>query len=150
MAFTTGTTNVMKGARSGVQKLIKNEIPGLYDVGRHRPAYIFQQFVHLFWCSLFTTKPEVVLKHCPTRWFETIPQAISRALAALLSFNLPSVDQFLQSTENTSSHKLLSCMYLFPYPDQVVDDNYGALSYTHIANDSRYSCHVFNVYISCN
>ena len=27
------TTNVMKGARSGVQKLIKNEIPALYDVG---------------------------------------------------------------------------------------------------------------------
>ena len=27
------TTNVMKGARSCVQKLIKNENPGLYDVG---------------------------------------------------------------------------------------------------------------------
>ena len=27
------TANVMKGRRSGVQKLIKNEIPQLYDVG---------------------------------------------------------------------------------------------------------------------
>lgn len=27
------TTNVMKGARSGVQKLIKNENPSLHDVG---------------------------------------------------------------------------------------------------------------------
>ena len=33
VAFMLGMTNVMKGARSGVQKLIKNEIPTLYDVG---------------------------------------------------------------------------------------------------------------------
>ncbi len=33
MAFMSDTTNVMKGARSGVQKLIKDEIPTLYDVG---------------------------------------------------------------------------------------------------------------------
>ena len=33
VAFMSDTTNVMKGARSGVQKLIKNEHPTLYDVG---------------------------------------------------------------------------------------------------------------------
>ena len=33
MAFMSDTANVMKGCRSGVQKLIKNEIPQLYDVG---------------------------------------------------------------------------------------------------------------------
>ena len=32
VAFMSDTTNVMKGARSGVQKLIKNEHPSLYDV----------------------------------------------------------------------------------------------------------------------
>ena len=32
IAFMSDTTNVMKGARSGVQKLIKNEHPSLYDV----------------------------------------------------------------------------------------------------------------------
>ena len=33
VAFMSDTTNVMKGARSGVQKLIKNVHPTLYDVG---------------------------------------------------------------------------------------------------------------------
>ena len=33
MSFMSDTANVMKGARSGVQKLIKDEIPSLYDVG---------------------------------------------------------------------------------------------------------------------
>lgn len=33
VAFMSDTTNVMKGARSGVQKLIKKEMPTLYDVG---------------------------------------------------------------------------------------------------------------------
>ena len=33
VAFMSDTTNVMKGARSGVQKLIKNEHPSLYDIG---------------------------------------------------------------------------------------------------------------------
>ena len=31
IAFMSDTTNVMKGARSGVQKLIKNEHPSVYD-----------------------------------------------------------------------------------------------------------------------
>ena len=33
VAFMSDTANVMKGARSGVQKLIKDEQPMLYDVG---------------------------------------------------------------------------------------------------------------------
>ena len=33
VAFMSDTTNVMKGVRSGVQKLIKDENPMLYDVG---------------------------------------------------------------------------------------------------------------------
>ena len=33
VAFMSDTTNVMKGARSRVQKLIKNDNPHLYDVG---------------------------------------------------------------------------------------------------------------------
>ena len=33
IAFMSDTVSVMKGARSGVQKRIKNEMPHLYDVG---------------------------------------------------------------------------------------------------------------------
>ena len=33
LAFMSDTTSVMKGGRSGVQKLIKKEHPSLYDVG---------------------------------------------------------------------------------------------------------------------
>ena len=33
IAFMSDTANVMKGRRSGVHKLIKSEIPQLYDVG---------------------------------------------------------------------------------------------------------------------
>ena len=33
LAFVSDTASVMKGARSGVQKLIKNKMPQLYDVG---------------------------------------------------------------------------------------------------------------------
>ena len=30
-----------------------------------------QEFCNL-WCSLFTTEPEVILKHCPTRWLSLL------------------------------------------------------------------------------
>ena len=85
MAFMSDTANVMKGCRSGVQKLIKNEIPQLYDVGcichladltikagmAKLPVDIDQLFIDIFyyfhhsskrnqefsdlWCSLFTS-----------------------------------------------------------------------------------------------
>ena len=96
------TTNVMKGVRSGVQKLIKEENPNSYDVGcichledltvkagmESLPVNIDQLFVDIFyhflhsskrrqefiniWCSLFTTEPEEILKHCPTRWLSLL------------------------------------------------------------------------------
>ena len=102
VAFMSDTTNVMKGARSGVQKLIKNENPTLYDVGcichladltvkagmSTLPLDIDQLFVDIFyfffhsskrkqgfvdlWCSLFTSEPEVILKHCTTRWLSLL------------------------------------------------------------------------------
>ena len=83
MAFMSDTANVMKGCRSGVQKLIKNEISQLYDVGyichmadltitagmAKLPVDIDQLFIDIFyyfhhsskrnqefsdlWCSLF-------------------------------------------------------------------------------------------------
>ena len=102
VSFVSDTTNVMKGARSGVQKLIKNAIPTLYDVGcichladltvkaglKALPVNIDQLFIDIFyyfhhsskrkqqfvdlWRSLFSTEPEVILKHCPTRWLSLL------------------------------------------------------------------------------
>jgi len=96
------TTNVMEGARSGVQKLIKKENSYLYDVGcichladlcvkaRMKGLLIdidqllddiFYHFYysskrkqefHDIWCSLFTNEPEVILKHCTTRWLSLL------------------------------------------------------------------------------
>ena len=109
-AFMSDTASVMKGCRSGVQKLIKNEIPHLYDVGcichiadlaikagvSSLPVDIDQLFVDIFyyffhsskrsplfadhWCSLFTTEPKTILKHCPTRWLSLL-RRVHRYLA---------------------------------------------------------------------
>ena len=102
LAFMSDTTNVMKGARSGVQKLIRNECPYVLDVGfichladlaaksgmKALPVDIDQLFVDVFyyfyhsskrkqdfcdlWCSLFTSEPQTILKHCTTRWLSLL------------------------------------------------------------------------------
>ena len=102
LSFMSDTTNVMKGARSGVQKLIRNECPHVLDVGcichladlivksgmQSLPVNVDQLFVDVFyyfyhsskrkqefcdlWCSLFTTEPQTILKHCPTRWLSLL------------------------------------------------------------------------------
>ena len=96
VAFMLDTTNVMKGARSCVQKLICNECPHLYDIGcichvtdltikagmEILPVDIDQLFVDISyffyhnrkrkeqfaenWRSLFSSEPSTILKHCTT------------------------------------------------------------------------------------
>lgn len=102
IAFMSDTTNVMKGSRSGVQRLIKNECPNLYDVGcichladltikagmKALPVDIDHLFIDIFyyffhsskrkqefvdnWYSLFSSEPQTILKHCPTRWLSLL------------------------------------------------------------------------------
>ena len=112
IAFMSDMANVMKGSQSGVQKLIKNEIPSLYDVGcichladltikagvQSLPIDIDQLFVDIFyhfhhsskrhqqfadlWQSLFSTEPDIILKHCPTRWLSLL-RCVGRYLKQL-------------------------------------------------------------------
>ena len=102
IAFMSDTTNVMKGARSGVQRLIRNECPHVLDVRciRHLadltikagigalPVDIDKLFIDVFyyfyhsskrkqefcdlWCSLFISEPQTILKHCTTRWLSLL------------------------------------------------------------------------------
>ena len=120
------TTNVMKGARSGVQKLIKEEIPTLYDVGcichlanltikaglQELQIDIDQLFVDIFyyfqhsskrnqefvdnWHS-FTSEPGVILKHCPTRWLSLL-RCVERYLKQIDGL----VSYFLSCSEETA------------------------------------------------
>ncbi len=94
------TANVMKGCRSGVQKL--NESPSLYDIGcichladlcikagmSTLPIDIDQLFIDIYyyfqhsskrnqefvdmWHYFYTCEPKVILKHCPTRWLSLL------------------------------------------------------------------------------
>ena len=91
------TTNVMKGARSGVQKLIKRGKPHLHDAGCRchladlcvkagmaaLPVDIYQLFIDVYyyfkhsgkrnqqfgdiWYSFYNNESKVLLKHCQTR-----------------------------------------------------------------------------------
>ena len=111
ISFMSDTTNVMKGARSGVQKLIKDEHPAIY-VGcichladltikaglEELPIDIDQLFIDVFyhfyhsskrkqeftelWCSLFTSEPGAILKHCPTCWLSLL-HCVDRYLTQL-------------------------------------------------------------------
>ena len=70
ISFKSDTTNVMKGIRSGVQKLIKDECPQLYDVGcichladltleagmETLPVNIDQLFVDIFYFFCHSSK----------------------------------------------------------------------------------------------
>ena len=97
MSFMSNTTTMMKGARSGVQKLIRNENPSVYDAEcichladltvkagmTVLPVDIDQLFVDIYyhfyhsskrkqefvdlWSSLLVSEPGVILKHCTTR-----------------------------------------------------------------------------------
>ena len=101
LSFMSDTTNVMKGACSGVQNLIRKESDVL-DVGcichladltvkagiQALPVDIDQLFVDVFyyffhsskrkqefcdlWTSLFTSEPQTILKHCTTRWLSLL------------------------------------------------------------------------------
>ena len=127
VAFMSDTTNVMKGKRSGVQKLIKDEIPTLYDVGcichlanltikaglQELPIDIDQLFVDIFyyfhhsskrnqefsdnWHSMFTSEPGVILKHCPTRWLSLL-RCVDRYLKQIDGL----VSYFLSCNEQTA------------------------------------------------
>ena len=96
------TTNVMKGARSGVQKLIRNENPSVYyarcichladltvKAGMQAlPVKIDQLFVdntntiytssktrqefNDLWSSFFTSESMTILKHCTTHWLSRL------------------------------------------------------------------------------
>lgn len=102
MAFMSDTTNIMKGCRSGVQSLNKRECPDVLDVGcichladltikagmGTFPVDIDKLFIDVFyyfchsskrkqeftdlWCSLFTSEPKAIIKHCATRWLSLL------------------------------------------------------------------------------
>ena len=102
LAFMSDTTYVMKGTRSGVQKLIRDECSDVFDVGcichladlaikvgmQTLPVDIDHLFVDVFyyffhsskrkekfcdlWYSLFTSEPLTILKHCTTRWLSLL------------------------------------------------------------------------------
>ena len=110
LGFMSDTTNVMKGARSGVQRLIRNECCHVLDVPcichladlavkagmQVLPVDIDKLFVDIFyyfyhsskrkqefcdhWCSLFTTEPQTILKHCTTRWLSLL-RCVGRYIA---------------------------------------------------------------------
>ena len=128
IAFMSDTTNVMKGARSGVQSLIRKEYPHVLDVGcichladltiksgiQALPIDIDQLFIDVFyyfyhsskrkqefcdlWCSLFTSEPQTILKHCPTRWLSLL-RCIGRFLTQFDGLN----SYFLSCSEAETS-----------------------------------------------
>ena len=128
IAFMSDTTNVMKGARSGVQSLIRKEYPHVLDVGcichladltiksgiQALPIDIDQLFIDVFyyfyhsskrkqefcdlWCSLFTSEPQTILKHCPTRWLSLL-RCIGRFLTQFNGLN----SYFLSCSEAETS-----------------------------------------------
>ena len=140
VAFMSDTTNVMKGARSGVQKLISRENRALYDVGcichladlsvkagmEALPVDIDQFFVDVFyyfchsskrkhefeelWQSLLTSEPEVILKHSPTRWLSLL-RCVDRYLK-----QMDGLISYFQSCREAESSKVLSIVHRLQNP----------------------------------
>ena len=126
------TASVMKGTRSGVQKLIKNEMPHLYDVGcichladlalkaglQTLPIDIDQLFVDVFyyffhsskrgqlftdhWCSLFDDEPKKILKHCPMSLLRCVRRYLDQ-LEGLISYFLSCNEQTQKVISITTS-----------------------------------------------
>ena len=76
-----------------------------------------KQIFSYLWCSLFTTEPDVILKHCPTRWLSLL-RCVGRYLAqleGLKSFFL-STDEQTDKVEGVTSrlqNPLLKPILLF-------------------------------------
>ena len=113
IAFMSDITNVIKGIRSGVQKLIKNECPNLLDVGcichladltikegmKTLPVDIDQLFIDAFyyffhsskrkeefcdlWRSLFTSEPTTILLKHSTTRWLSLLRCVNRYFAQL-------------------------------------------------------------------
>ncbi len=116
----------MKGSRSGVQKLIKNENLSLYDIGcichladlcikagmSTLPLDIDQIFIDIYyyfhhsskrnqefietWCSFYTNEPKVILKHCQTSWLSLL-RCVDRYLE-----QLPGLISYFLSCDQTT------------------------------------------------
>ena len=134
------TTNVMKGARSGVQKLIKTECSDVLDVGcichladltiKHGsqalPVDIDKLFIDVFyyiyhsskrkqefcdlWCSLFTSEPQTIRKHCPTRWLSLL-RCVGRYLT-----QLDGLKSYFLSCGEAETVKVKSILERFEHP----------------------------------
>lgn len=140
LAFMSDTTNVMKGTRSGVQKLIRNQYPHVLDVGcichladlavksgmGVLPVDIDQLFVDVFyyfyhsskrkqefcdlWCSLFTSEPQTVLKHCTTRWLSLL-----RCVGRYIS-QFDGLMSYFQSCSEAETRKVVSILQRLENP----------------------------------
>ena len=158
ISFMSDTTNIMKGARSGVQKLIRNECPEVLDVGcichladltvkaglGALPVDIDKLFIDVFyyfyhsskrkqefcdlWCSLFTSEPQTILKHCTTRWLSLL-RCVGRYLTqfeGLKSYFLScgeaetaKVQRIIQRLENPLTKPLLLFLsFILPSMDK--------------------------------
>ena len=134
------TTNVMKGARSGVQCLIKNKCPHVLDVGcichladlkiksgiKSLQVNIDQLFIDVFyyffhsskrkqefcdlWCSLFTSELQTILKHSPTRWLSLL-RCVGRFIA-----QFDSLKSYFLSCSEPETWKVVSIIEMLENP----------------------------------
>ena len=157
VSFMSDTTNVMKGNRSGVQKLIRDENPSVYDAGcichladlavkagmKTLPIDIDQLFIDIYyyfyhsskrkqefndlWCSLFSSDPGVLLKHCTTRWLSLL-RCVNRYISqydGLVSYFLSceeetaKVRSIIERLENPLTKPILHFLsFILPHMDR--------------------------------